>query len=101
MRYTELRRSIEGISQKMLTETLRLLERDGFVRRTVYAQAPPRVDYELTALGRSLERVIGEIRAWAEANVEALVAAQHAYDDGHAQAPRAPRPASLRYLDRQ
>jgi DNA-binding HxlR family transcriptional regulator len=61
MRFTELHRQIGGISQKMLTQTLRHLERDGLVQRTVYAEAPPRVEYALTPLGRSLRELIAPI----------------------------------------
>ncbi|MCC6261905.1 MAG: helix-turn-helix transcriptional regulator, partial [Anaerolineales bacterium] len=64
-RFSELKREIEGISQKMLTQTLRGLERDGLVTRTVYAQIPPRVEYELTALGQTLCEPIAAIRHWA------------------------------------
>lgn len=79
-RFSELQRQIEGISQKMLTQTLRELERDGLVTRTVYAQVPPRVEYELTPLGRTLCEPIAAIRAWAEANMDDVVRAQVAYD---------------------
>ena len=67
-RFSELLRSIEGISQKMLTVTLRDLEKDGFVTRTVTPSIPPRVDYELTEMGRELGRPLGAISRWAQAN---------------------------------
>ncbi|MCZ2122165.1 MAG: helix-turn-helix transcriptional regulator [Anaerolineales bacterium] len=79
-RFSELKREIEGISQKMLTQTLRGLERDGLVTRTVYAQIPPRVEYELTALGQTLCEPIAAIRHWAEANINEIVDAQAIYD---------------------
>lgn len=79
-RFSELQRQIEGISQKMLTQTLRELERDGLVTRTVYAQVPPRVDYALTSLGQTLCEPIAAIRAWAEANVKEIASAQVLYD---------------------
>src|SRR5712691_8221946 len=63
-RFSELRRAIDGISQRMLTLTLRQLERDGLVRRTVHAVVPPRVDYELTPLGATLLETIQPLVAW-------------------------------------
>ncbi len=73
-RFSEIKRSIGGISQRMLTLSLRGLERDGLVTRTVTPSIPPRVDYELTALGRSLREPVGALGAWAfghQADVEA------------------------------
>ncbi|MGW0325030.1 winged helix-turn-helix transcriptional regulator [Nocardia sp. NPDC003183] len=71
-RYTDLSRRIEGVSQKMLTQTLRSLEADGFVTRTVYPTIPPRVDYALTALGRSLAEPITALRQWTEAHINEI-----------------------------
>src|SRR5580704_14101077 len=65
-RFNELHRAIEGISQRMLTLTVRALERDGLVSRTVHASVPPRVDYELTELGRTLLIPLGALAGWAE-----------------------------------
>ncbi len=79
-RFTELRRSIEGISQRMLTVTLRNLERDGLVSRTVYPVVPPRVDYALTRLGRTLLDTIGALVAWAEEHTGAIDRARATYD---------------------
>lgn len=79
-RFNELRREIPSVSQRMLTLTLRNLERDGLVRRTVTPSIPPRVDYELTPLGRSLEGPIGQLQQWALENVGAIHAAQALYD---------------------
>ena len=79
-RHSELRRRIAGVSQKMLTQTLRTLERDGLVKRTVTAAVPVRVDYELTPLGRSLAPVLGALKAWAETNIEHIMAARDAYE---------------------
>ncbi len=79
-RFAALHRGIGGISQKMLTQTLRSLERDGLVRRTVYAEVPPRVEYALTPLGQTLNGPLATLRAWAEAHGEAIVAAQQEYD---------------------
>src|SRR5215218_2942478 len=68
LRFTELRRQIDGISQRMLTLTLRQLERDGLVQRTVHAVVPPRVDYALTPLGRTLHETVRSLVAWTEAH---------------------------------
>jgi len=79
-RFSELQRGIGGISQKMLTQTLRSLERDGLVNRTVYAEVPPRVEYALTSLGETLCTPLAAIRQWAEANIAEVSAAQAVYD---------------------
>lgn len=79
-RFAALHRQIGGISQKMLTQTLRRLERDGLVQRTVYAEVPPRVEYCLTPLGRTLCAPLAALRAWAEDNIAAVQAAQQRYD---------------------
>jgi len=80
VRFTELERSIDGISRRMLTLTLRNLERDGLVNRTVTPTIPPRVDYELTSLGSSLQKPICGLATWATENVEAIHKAQARYD---------------------
>jgi DNA-binding HxlR family transcriptional regulator len=80
MRYAALQREIGGISQKMLTQTLRSLERDGIVTRRAYPEIPPRVEYALTPLGQSLEQPIRSIAAWAEANMPRIAWARAAYD---------------------
>jgi DNA-binding HxlR family transcriptional regulator len=79
-RFNELRRLIQGISQRMLTLTLRNLERDGLVTRTVLATIPPRVDYELTALGRSLLLPISALGEWASENRTKVEAARLKFD---------------------
>lgn len=79
-RFNELRREIGGISQKMLTTTLRQLERDGMVIRTVYPTIPPRVDYELTELGRELLVPVRELGIWARANKGRIDEARRRYD---------------------
>jgi DNA-binding HxlR family transcriptional regulator len=79
-RFGQLRRAIGGISQKMLTQTLRALERDGLVSRTVYAEVPPRVEYSLTDLGRSLITPIDAVRAWADQNAERILTTQARHD---------------------
>ena len=79
-RFSEIRRGVGGISQRMLTLTLRGLERDGLVTRTVTPSAPPRVDYALTALGRSLSPPVEALGAWARTHRAAIEAAQAAFD---------------------
>ena len=76
MRFSELRKVIGGISQKMLTTTLRNLERDGFVTRTAFATIPPRVDYELTDLGRELLVPVTALGDWARGNIARIDAAR-------------------------
>jgi len=80
MRFNELKRAVDGISQRMLTLTLRGLERDGLVTRTVYPTVPPRVDYELTDLGQTLITMLQGLGEWAIANRPTIVAARAAYD---------------------
>ncbi|OCC23036.1 transcriptional regulator [Croceicoccus estronivorus] len=80
LRFNELRRAIDGISQRMLTRTLRGLERDGLVERTVTPSVPPRVDYALTALGRSLRQPVAELGQWALQNREMIVTARERFD---------------------
>ena len=79
-RFSELHRAIEGISQRMLTLTVRALERDGLVKRTVYATVPPRVDYELTELGETLLVPLGALSAWANAHRGDIQAAREEHD---------------------
>ena len=79
-RFTELRNLIEGISQRMLTLTLRGLERDGLVTRTVFPTIPPRVDYELTKLGRSLLDPVSTLGLWARRNRAAIQQARQRFD---------------------
>lgn len=73
-RFLELQRDVEGISQRMLTQTVRNLERDGLVSRTVVATIPPQVTYALTPLGESLGEAIARIRTWAYGNIDAVEA---------------------------
>lgn len=80
MRFNELRRTINGISQRMLTLTLRGLERDGLVTRTQYPTIPPRVEYELTPLGRTLRAPLGAIAEWARTNRPMIERAQKLFD---------------------
>ncbi len=80
LRFTELRRTIDGISQRMLTVTLRHLERDGLVERLVYPVVPPRVEYRLTPLGSSLHDTIQGLVDWTERHQTRIAAAREAYD---------------------
>lgn len=82
-RFGELRREIPSVSQRMLTLTLRNLERDGLVSRTVTPSIPPRVDYELTALGHSLKQPVNALAQWALDNVPAIEKAQQRFDAEH------------------
>ena len=80
MRYSELSRRLAGVSQKMLTQTLRSLERDGLLTRTVTPTVPVTVTYELTDLGLSLHRVMGGIKQWAEAHMDEVLVHREEYD---------------------
>ena len=77
-RYSQLSRTIAGVSQKMLTQTLRALERDGLVKRTITPAVPVRVEYALTPLGQSLVPLVGQIKAWAEEHMDDVLAARAA-----------------------
>ncbi|MGA5305553.1 winged helix-turn-helix transcriptional regulator [Nucisporomicrobium flavum] len=80
LRYTELAKRIPGVSPKMLTQTLRGLERDGLVTRTVHPVVPPRVDYALTTLGQSLLGLVNALKEWAETHIGDVIDAREAYD---------------------
>ncbi len=80
MRFNELKRAIEGVSQRMLTLTLRGLERDGLLTRTVFPTVPPRVDYALTPLGRSLLEPVSALGQWAIKHKRQIAEAQQRYD---------------------
>ena len=82
-RFTELKRGIEGISQRMLTVTLRGLERDGILTRTVHEVMPPNVSYQLTPLGRSLLTATAPLIDWSTENLPAIDAARARYDTAH------------------
>jgi DNA-binding HxlR family transcriptional regulator len=84
MRYSELSRLLAGVSQKMLTQTLRALERDGLITRTVEATVPVTVTYELTGLGLSLHRMMSGLKAWAETHMDDVLTNRAAYDENHA-----------------
>lgn len=80
MRFGELRRRLDGITQKMLSQTLRALERDGLVSRTVYPTIPPRVEYAHTDLGRNVGTLLDAIRVWSETHINEILTARAAYD---------------------
>lgn len=79
-RFNELKNKIEGISQRMLTVTLRSLERDGLLVRRIYAEVPPRVEYELTELGNGLLQKIFDLAQWAAGNMDQIITARQEYD---------------------
>jgi DNA-binding HxlR family transcriptional regulator len=87
MRFNEIRRTIGNISQRMLTLTVRGLERDGLVTRTVYPTIPPRVDYELTKLGRTLREPVMAIANWARKNRPTIAEARKVFDAGGTAKP--------------
>ncbi|MBB1511272.1 MULTISPECIES: winged helix-turn-helix transcriptional regulator [unclassified Tessaracoccus] len=80
LRFGEIRRAVDGISGKVLADTLRDLERDGIVSRTAYDQMPPRVEYELTTLGQTLRDPLAALGLWAETHIAEVEAARDAYD---------------------
>ncbi|MCU1441543.1 MAG: transcriptional regulator [Rhodoglobus sp.] len=81
-RFTELLRTVPGISRRMLTLTLRALERDGLITRTIYAEVPPRVEYAVTDLGRTLSQPVLALATWAADNQDAILANRDAFDVG-------------------
>jgi DNA-binding HxlR family transcriptional regulator len=83
LRFSELHRSIDGITARMLTVTLRGLERDGIVTRTIHPVIPPRVEYELTPMGQTLLDAVGQLVTWADSHLPEIGAAQAAYDAKH------------------
>jgi DNA-binding HxlR family transcriptional regulator len=80
MRFNALRRAIEGISQKMLSQVLKSLERDGLIRRRVIATVPVTVEYSITPLGATLSKAVDALRDWAENNLKEVLSAQRRYD---------------------
>jgi DNA-binding HxlR family transcriptional regulator len=87
MRFSRLRESVGAVSQKMLTQTLRQLERDGLVTRRVYPVVPPRVEYKLTPLGESLGESVCGIWMWVEAHLDDVERSRHAFDREKPKAP--------------
>jgi DNA-binding HxlR family transcriptional regulator len=103
LRFNALRKQVDGISQRMLTVTLRGLERDGLVSRQVYPEVPPRVEYTLTELGATLRQLIRGLVAWAGDHLQEVDAARAAYDGSHGPPPRigvAERTAARRRISR-
>ncbi|SFJ44070.1 winged helix-turn-helix transcriptional regulator [Amycolatopsis sacchari] len=82
LRFGELKRSVEGVTQKSLTKTLRTLERDGFVDRRVHATVPPRVEYRLTDLGRDAGQLLTALNDWAKHNAPKVVSSRETFDAG-------------------
>jgi DNA-binding HxlR family transcriptional regulator len=95
LRFNELRSAVDGISQRMLTVTLRGMERDGLVRRTVYPEVPPRVEYALTPLGKTLRQLVRALVAWSGAHLTEVDTARAAYDARHVR-PEPTAPARRR-----
>lgn len=81
LRFGELRDAVDGVSGKVLADTLRDLERDGIVERTAYDDVPPRVEYELTTLGQTLREPLSALGRWAEQHIEAVLSARESYDN--------------------
>ncbi len=94
-RFSTLQQEIGGISQKMLTQTLRGLERDGLIARQVYPTVPPRVEYTITALGSTLVGLLAALRVWSETHMAAVLEAQRRYDANEG-APALPMGSGLR-----
>lgn len=82
-RFSQLRQDIGGVTPKVLTQTLRSLERDGLLTRTIYPEVPPRVEYELTDLGTTLQEPLEIMREWSQDHAEKIIRARNDYDDLH------------------
>jgi DNA-binding HxlR family transcriptional regulator len=87
VRFNQLKRDIEGLSQKVLSQTLKRLERDGLITRTAYPTVPVTVEYAMTPLGQTLRETVSHVRDWAETHIEAVLAAQAAYDTNAKSTP--------------
>ncbi|MEH0577845.1 winged helix-turn-helix transcriptional regulator [Streptomyces sp. B21-108] len=87
MRFAELRRRLDGVTPKMLTQTLRSLEREGLLTRSVYPTVPPCVEYRLTGLGREVGGLIQSITDWSQTNIDAIRAAREDFDERAARQP--------------
>lgn len=81
MRFNELMRALKGVTQKVLTHQLRELEADGLVARKIYAEVPPRVEYSLTPLGKTLVPVLNDLEVWARDHADEIIAARNAYQE--------------------
>lgn len=91
-RFSELRREIGGVSEKMLAQTLRTLERDGFVHRDARPVIPPHVDYSLTALGREAAEQVWGLARWVELRLDEVFSSREKYDEAHEAPDEAPQP---------
>jgi DNA-binding HxlR family transcriptional regulator len=100
LRFNELKRMINGVSQRMLTLTLRNLERDGLVTRTIYPEVPPRVEYSLTALGRTLEGPIARLWDWSAEHHAEIVEARAIYDTRQLAHDESAAPRKIAYVGR-
>jgi DNA-binding HxlR family transcriptional regulator len=80
-RFGELKKEVDGVSQKMLTKTLRGMERDGLIKRKIYPTIPPKVEYSLTPLGVTLVDMLQNIQFWAENNIEKIISSQRKFDN--------------------
>lgn len=98
LRFNEIKREVDGISQKVLSQKLKLLERDGLVEREVYPSTPVRVEYRLTELGRSYADTIEQVALWAQQHVETLLTAQSRFDEAQAAEEEARARPSLHFL---
>ena len=96
MRFNAIMRAIGGVSHRMLTLTLRGLERDGLVKRTAYPTIPPKVEYELTEMGRSLIRPLKALATWAQRNRPAMEAARARFDEPEVRIPSGRRSSASR-----
>lgn len=96
LRFTQLRDRIEGVSQKMLTQTLRAMERDGLVSRRVHAVVPPRVDYKITPIGEALSEAVCMLWAWVETHADGVFDARQAYEQR--EPPARPAHVTLRVV---
>ncbi|MEU1506708.1 helix-turn-helix domain-containing protein [Kitasatospora sp. NPDC005748] len=85
-RFSELQRAVDGVSRKMLTQSLRTLERNGLVRRTVHPETPPRVVYDLLPLGRELSALLAPVGRWTEERTAEMLAAREVFDGAHTDA---------------
>ncbi|TGD71525.1 transcriptional regulator [Mangrovimicrobium sediminis] len=84
LRFTQLKDHINGVTPKVLTQSLRAMERDGLINRHIYAEVPPRVEYDLTKLGKSLLKAVSTLASWSEDNVSEIMKARAKYDRGSA-----------------
>jgi DNA-binding HxlR family transcriptional regulator len=100
-RFNEIKRMVHGISQRMLTLTLRGLERDGLVTRTIYASVPPKVEYQLTELGRSLRAPVQALGMWALNNADGIDVAREEFDSRNEQAAEQPAVVVHRLAERR